>query len=119
MKKMKLCFTIVASSIVLINCNSAKKTTETYVPVEKKVSYNTDIKPIIENSCTPCHFPPKGKKEPLENYTHVKEHISNIITRVKLTKDDRRFMPPKNKKPALNDSLIAVLVKWQKQNMPE
>lgn len=119
MKKIKLSLAILALSIVLINCKSAKKPAETFVPVEKKISYNADIKPIIENSCTPCHIPPKGRKAPLENYTHVKEYIDDIIARVKLPQEDRRFMPPKNKKPALNDSLIAVLVKWQKQSMPE
>jgi hypothetical protein len=36
-----------------------------------------------------------------------------------LPQEDRKFRPPRNKKPALNDSLIAVLVKWQQQNMPE
>lgn len=118
MKKLKLTLLILPFSIVLINCNSTKKGTE-YTVVEKKLSYNKDIKPIIENSCTPCHIPPQGKKEPLENYTHVKENIASIIQRVKLPQDDRKFMPPRNKKPALNDSLVAVLVKWEQQDMPE
>jgi uncharacterized membrane protein len=118
MKKLKLTFLILSFSIVLINCNSTKKGSE-YTAVEKKLSYNKDIKPIIENSCTPCHIPPQGKKEPLENYVHVKENIATIIERVKLPKEDKKFMPPRNKKPALNDSLVAVLVKWQQQDMPE
>jgi hypothetical protein len=118
MKKLKLTLLIIPFSIVLINCNSTKKGTE-YTAVEKKLNYNKDIKPIIENSCTPCHFPSQGKKEPLESYTHVKKNIASIIERVKLPQEDRKFMPPKNKKPALNDSLVAVLVKWQQQDMPE
>jgi hypothetical protein len=118
MKKLKLIFLILPFSIVLINCNSTKKGTE-YTAVEKKLSYNKDIKPIIETSCTPCHIPPQGRKEPLENYMHVKENISSIIERIKLPQEDRKFMPPRNKKPALNDSLVAVLIKWQQQNMAE
>jgi hypothetical protein len=118
MKKLKFILLILPFSIVLMNCNSTKKGAE-YTTVEKKLSYNKDIKPIIENSCAPCHIPPQGKKEPLENYAHVKENIASIIERVKLPQEDRKFMPPRNKKPALNDSLVAVLVKWQQQDMPE
>lgn len=118
MKKLKLALLILPFSIVLMNCNSTKKGAE-YTKVEKKLSYNKDIKPIIENSCTPCHIPPQGKKQPFENYIHVKENIAEIIGRVKLPQEDRKFMPPRNKKPALNDSLVAVLVKWQEQGMVE
>ncbi|WP_035669521.1 hypothetical protein [Flavobacterium sp. 83] len=118
MRKIKLTLVILPFAIVLMNCNSTKKGTE-YTAVQKELSYNKDIKPIIETSCTPCHIPPQGRKEPLENYIHVKENIGAIIDRVKLPQEDRKFMPPRNKKPALNDSLIAVLVKWQQQNMPE
>ena len=83
------------------------------------LSYKKDIVPIMQTSCTPCHFPPKGRKEPLDSYETVKNNISVIIERVKLPKDHDKFMPYESKKPVLNDSLIAVLVTWQKQNMPE
>lgn len=119
MKKYKLALLIISISIVLINCKSTNKSTTSYTKVEKKVSYVKDIKPILETSCIPCHFPPQGRKEPLDNYANVKENISSIIERITLPQDDRKSMPPKNKKPALNDSLVAVLVNWQKQNMPE
>jgi hypothetical protein len=90
-----------------MNCKSTKKGTEAYTSVkEKKLSYNTDIKPIIETNCTPCHIPPQGKKEPLENYIHVKENISSIIERIKLPKEDRKFMPPRNKKPVFRHVLL-------------
>lgn len=118
MKKIKLALLLLALCPLLTNCNSSKKGAA-YSKVEKKISYTKDIKPIIDNSCTPCHIPPQGKKEPLENYVHVKEHIASIIERVKLPQEDRKFMPPRNKKPPLNDSLVAVLVKWQQQQMPE
>lgn len=118
MKKIKFALLMLPFALLLMNCNSTKKGTE-YTAIKKKLSYNKDIKPIIETSCTPCHIPPQGKKEPLENYIHVKENIGSIIERVKLPQEDRKFMPPRNKKPALNDSLVAVLVRWEQQNMPE
>lgn len=118
MKKLKITLLVLPITLILINCNATKKGAE-YTKVEPKLTYTKDIKPIVENSCSPCHIPPQGKKEPLENYTNVKEHIAVMIERVKLPKEDRKFMPPKNKKPPLNDSLVAVLVKWQEQGMQE
>lgn len=118
MKKFKITALILPLAVVLSNCSSAKKGKSDYVEA-KKISYTVDIKPIITNSCTPCHMPPQGKKEPFENYTQVKEHIAAIIARVKLPQEDRKFMPPVNKKPALTDEQVAILVQWQQQNMPE
>lgn len=117
MNKFKIIALLLPLAGLLSNCSSAKKNKD-YVDV-KKITYTNDVKPIIENSCTPCHMPPQGRKEPLENYIHVKENIAAIISRVTLPQDDRKFMPPVNKKPALTDAQVAVLVKWQQQNMPE
>ncbi len=116
-KRIQLIALMIPLSMLLINCSSTRKGKD-YVDA-KKLSYNTDVKPIIANSCTPCHMPPQGKKEPLENYEHVKENIGAIIERVTLPQDNRKFMPPVNKKPALTEAQVAVLIKWQQQNMPE
>ena len=118
MKKLKFALLILPLSLVLMNCNSTKKGAE-YTKVEKKISYKTDIEPIIANSCTPCHIPPQGRKEPLENYDHVKTNIGAILERVQLPQDNRKFMPPVNKKPALTADQLAVLIKWQQQGMTE
>jgi len=119
MKKIKFLLPLLAIVVILIKCNTVKTSGLDTVPKEKPLSFNADILPIMQNSCTPCHFPPDGRKKPLDNYVHVKENIKDIIARVKLPKDHVQFMPFKNKKPALNDSLIAVLENWEKQNMPE
>ncbi|MES2240592.1 MAG: hypothetical protein V4497_10085 [Bacteroidota bacterium] len=118
MKKIQFFALLIPLSMLMINCSSARKGKSGYVEV-KKISYETDIKPIIATSCTPCHMPPQGRKEPLENYVHVKENIGAILERVQLPQADRKFMPPMNKKPALNQDQVALLVKWQQQNMPE
>ena len=117
-RKMQLMALMIPLSLLLINCSSNRRGNSGYVDI-KKISYTSDIKPLIENSCTPCHIPPQGKKEAFDSYEHVKENINAIISRVKLPQDDRKFMPPVNKKPALTDAQVAVLVNWQKQNMPE
>ncbi len=116
MRKILFLVAVVFSVVFLQNCKSAK--TDNYV-APKTLSYNKDIVPIMQTSCTPCHFPPEGKKEALNNYETVRVNIDEIIARVKLAHDDRKFMPFKSKKPVLNDSLIVVLETWQKQNMPQ
>lgn len=115
MKKIALIVLAVCPLIVLQNCNNSKKIAK----APTVVSYNKDVIPIMQARCTPCHFPPEGRKQALNTYADVKANIAEIIARVKLPQSDNKFMPWKNKKPALSDSLINVLVEWQKQNMPE
>ena len=98
--------------VALQNCSGGKKAAK--VP---PVSYEKDVMPIMQASCTPCHFPPDGKKQALNNYDSVKLHIDAVLFRVKLPKEDPKFMPWKSKKPALTGDQIAILEKWQKQNM--
>lgn len=117
MNKFRIIALMLPLAAVLSNCSSAKKNKD-YVDV-KKITYTNDVKPIITTSCTPCHMPPQGRKEPFENYEQVKTHIGAILERVTLPQDNRKFMPPVNKKPSLTEDQVAVLVNWQKQNMPE
>lgn len=116
MRKILFSAAVIFAVPFLQNCKSAKKGN---YEAATKLSYHKDIVPIMQVSCTPCHFPPEGRKEPLNSYETVKNNISAIIERVKLPKDHPQFMPFKSKKPVLNDSLIAILETWQKQNMPE
>jgi uncharacterized membrane protein len=118
MKKIRLITFIIPLVLLTINCSTSKTAKPDYVEV-KKISYKTDIEPIIANSCTPCHIPPQGRKKPLESYDHVKANISAILERVQLPQSNRNVMPPVNKKPALTTDQIALLTKWQEQYMPE
>lgn len=112
-------FSLVIACVVLVlglqNCLSSRKAKTKVAPI----TYSSDIAPIMQAHCTPCHFPPDGKKEPLNSYAAVKENIADMITRVKLDPSDPHFMPWKSKKPPLSDSMINVLVQWQAKGMPE
>lgn len=99
------------SAIFFQNCGSSKKATTA------PLSYEKDVVGIMKTSCSPCHFPPDGKKEALDSYEAVSKHIDEIIERVKLPQSDAKFMPFKLKKPALTDSAVNVLVKWKEQGM--
>lgn len=111
----KISLTVIALFFVLFlqNCKSAKGA---YVP-PTSFTYSKDIAPILQTSCTPCHFPPEGKKEALNSYETVKDNISEIIKSVKLPQDNKKFMPFKSKKPSLTESQIVILETWQKQGL--
>lgn len=113
MKQLLIVILCIGSVVLMQNCSSTKKA------AAPNLSFDKDILPVMQASCTPCHFPPDGKKEPLNTYDAVKKNIADIITRVKLPKDNPKYMPFKSKKPALSDSVISVLEKWQAQNMPQ
>ncbi len=103
--------------ITLQNCGPSKNVTKPSATAT--VFYQKDIVPMLKTSCTPCHFPPDGKVEALDNYTAVKKHIDEIIERVKLPQSDIKFMPYKMKKPAFTEAEINTLVKWKEENMAE
>ncbi|MBD0823668.1 hypothetical protein [Aestuariibaculum marinum] len=98
-------------------CKSSKETT-----VKKEnvtVSYSQHIAPVMERSCTPCHFPEKGKKKFLDTYGAVKNNIEDIITRVELPVSEKKYMPFKSKKPALTSEEIAMLKQWVVEDFPK
>lgn len=115
MKKIAIVVLSISALIALQNCSGSKKAAK----APAVVSFDKDVMPIMQSRCTPCHFPPEGRKQALNTYDAVKANITEIIARVKLPQTDNKFMPFKNKKPALNDSLVSILEQWQKQNMPQ
>ena len=113
----KIVFFALICVIALPFCSTSKKTTSDKKMTEPKVSYVTDIAPIMQERCAPCHFP-GGKKKFFDTYAAVSENIDDIIYRVELPVDADGFMPFKSKKEPLNDSLIHVLKVWKSQKMP-
>lgn len=114
MKKLLVMILCLFTVMILQNCSSSRKTAKV-----KMVSFENDLVPIMQASCTPCHFPPDGKKEPLNSYEAVAKHIDDMIVRISLPSTDNKFMPWKTKKPALTESQINVFIEWKKQNMPK
>jgi hypothetical protein len=114
MKKTALFCTAIFAMLCLQNCSSSKKTSKVAA-----ISYATQVAPIMQASCAPCHFPPDGKKQALNNYETVKSHVAEVIARVKLPQADPKFMPFKNKKPAFTEAEVALLENWVKQGMPQ
>jgi hypothetical protein len=121
MRKVLLFIVVSFSAVLFQNCKSKQATYVAPAPVAvlTKLTYTKDIAPVLQVSCSPCHFPPEGKMNALNSLEAVRNQISGIIYSVKLPKDSHDFMPFKNKKPALTESQIADLEAWQKGGMPE
>jgi hypothetical protein len=104
--------------LVAAGCSSPKQAgSEKLAPTSNvaTVFYERDVAPIVKTHCSPCHFPPDGKKTPYDSYDAVKSNLTQMIHRATLPQDDIKFMPYKLKKPALTDSLVAVLQTWKAQ----
>jgi hypothetical protein len=93
-------------------CSSSRK-----LRASPKVTYATNVQPILQASCTPCHFPPQGNKKPLNSYAAAKENIDDIIARIQKNPSDKGFMPMRH--PKLPDSTIQVFVRWKNDGLIE
>ena len=112
MKKTILVMFVLAGAVFQF-CSTPK---QTQAPVAK-ANYSADVQPIILQHCSPCHIPPKGNKEPLNNYDGAKKNIDESIKRIQMNPGDKGFMPFKH--PKLSDSTISVFVKWKEDGLLE
>lgn len=92
-------------------CSSARRA-QKEVP---KMSYATNVQPIISASCSPCHIPPGGNKKPLNTYDAASQNIDEIIARIQKNPTEKGFMPFKH--PKLSDSTIQVFVQWRNDGL--
>jgi hypothetical protein len=78
-----------------------------------RVTYQADIVPLMQRSCSPCHYPEKsGRKEPLDNYAAVKDHALEILERVQLPQSSLKFMPYEKKKQPLSAEEVELFKNW-------
>ena len=107
---------------VLWSSSCSQKTTATPKPEYDgpMVSYASDIVPLMQRSCSPCHYPAQeGRKAPLDSYEAVKREFAELIARVQLPEDDAKFMPFKHKRESLSAEEITMLSNWAKGGFSE
>ena len=121
MKKYFVTIAIIFGAFLFQFCSSTKKVTATdegaSIKIGPKTMYLTDVKPLLAEKCTPCHFPPNGRKKPLDTYESAKENIDEIISRIEKNPDERGFMPFKHAR--LSDSVILVFKQWKLDGLAE
>jgi len=89
---------------------TALNVTVTVNPVIVKTTYNANIKPLLVNSCTPCHVTGGSNPNKFDIYATAKSKINVIIDRVERETTAAGFMPRGGSK--LSAANIALLKKW-------
>jgi hypothetical protein len=113
---MKYVFMAIAFATLVAFISCAKKTTAT--AAVKPTSYTTDVLPLLQVKCSPCHIPSKGgNKANFENYASASKFGVAMVSRVMLNPGERGFMPMRGQKIPENE--IALLKKWVDGGMVE
>ncbi len=109
----KLIFTL-ASAVLLMACESRTyEEISDNTPITQVVTYNKDVKAIMDANCVSCHSP--GPKD-LTNYTQVKTNINNIIDRISRANGDPLKMPQGG---SLSPAQINIINKWKADGLLE
>jgi hypothetical protein len=106
----------ISMAMTLSFCTTTRKAASSDTNEKGVVTYVTDIAPLMEQHCTPCHFPGGGKMKFLDTYKAVKDNIDNIIYKVGLSVGADGFMPFKSD-VALSASQIEALKSWRDSGM--
>lgn len=105
---------IISSAIILIACESRTyEEISDNTPITEQVTYNKDVKPIMDANCTMCHSP---GPQALTNYNQVKSNIDNIIDRINRPNGDPAKMPQGG---SLSPAQINIITKWKADGLTE
>jgi hypothetical protein len=115
MKKTSIVLTLIA---ITLFAACSKKNSASKTPKVILTTYTTDIAPLIQAKCSPCHLPSKGgNKGNFENYESAKKYGAGMLARVQLNPGERGFMPARHEKLSVEE--IALIKKWNEQGLPE
>ena len=114
MRKLLVITGAIAFALAFQFCSGGKAAQKS---AKSKVTYDKNIKPMMQASCTPCHFPPDGNKKAYNNYTAVKTDIDEILSRIQRNPGEKGFMPSRHAK--LSDSTITVFKQWKTDGLKE
>ena len=118
--KSKYFITIAIASLVLgCSYNSEDDLTEEII-IEDFVTYDDNIKSIIDNNCIGCHSNPpvNGAPMSLTTYDDVKEAVEDrdLIERISTT--DAGFVMPFGG-PRLPQNIIDLVIQWEEEGLRE
>ena len=117
----KILFLSVTSAFLLSCTNDSASDLTNIEPLPEEVSFNTNIKIIIDNNCTSCHgsTPIPGTNLSLDTYEKVKEAVTNrnLIGRISMQEGSSTLMPQGG--PKLPQNTIDLIIKWQEEGLLE
>ncbi len=116
MKLLKKISILLLLSIISCSKNSPDDVTDPDT-VDTKITYNTNVKPIIDNNCLSCHGNPTTNNAPisLTNYNEVllAAKQSDLLKRMT---DPSTAMPPAGLLPSTTSDIVK---KWINDGYPE
>lgn len=112
MKKIVLALMVILVTVFQF-CHSSKKAASE----SAKVTYTSNIQPLIQANCSPCHIPPQGRAKPLNTFEAARDQVDSMIVRMKKNPDEKGFMPMRH--PKLPDSTIALFERWKETGLTQ
>jgi hypothetical protein len=111
---------ILVSLIALSGCSS-NSPDDLVRDIPENVSYDNDVRPIIESNCIACHQEPpiNGAPMPLIDYAKVKQAVQErgLIDRISRDQGAIGMMP--NGGTRLPENSINIITKWRDQGFQE
>lgn len=118
--KPKNLFSLLVFASFLVACsNDNPDTLMEDMPNEDAITYQQNVKSIIDNNCISCHAatPINGAPMSLVTYTQVKNAIQNrgLLNRISLNNGNSLLMPQGG--PRLPQSTIDIVAQWQQDGL--
>lgn len=120
--KLKNLFLLLVFGGFLISCsNDNPDTLMEDVPNDGTITYQQNVKSIIDNNCISCHAatPRNGAPMSLVTYDQVKNAIQNrgLLNRISLNNGNSLLMPQGG--PRLPQATIDIVLQWQQDGLLE
>ena len=120
--KPKNLFPMLVFAGLLLSCsNDNPDTLMEDMPNENAITYQQNVKSIIDNNCISCHAatPRNGAPMSLVTYDQVKNAIQNrgLLNRISLNNGNSLLMPQGG--PRLPQASIDIVGKWQQDGLLE
>ncbi|SEL46068.1 hypothetical protein SAMN04487910_2521 [Aquimarina amphilecti] len=120
MKKHFLKFLILCAILFNVSCeNDSEKDLIDITPVTL-VTYNNNVKNIVDSNCTTCHNDPpiNFAPMPLLTFDQVKEAVDNRELLSRVSSEDISFLMPSGG-PRLPQATIDVILQWNTDGLLE
>lgn len=113
---------VLSSVLILTGCsNDDSPAPTTSTAPDGSVTYNKDVKSIIDNNCIVCHaaVPNSGAPISLVTYAQVKDAVlkRSLIIRISLENGNNVLMPKGG--PRMPQETIDIVKQWEKDGLFE
>ncbi|RVT79910.1 hypothetical protein EOD40_02025 [Flavobacterium sufflavum] len=120
--KLKNFFLLLAFAGIFMACtNDNPETLMEDVPNDGVITYQQNVKSIIDNNCISCHaaVPRNGAPMSLVTYDQVKNAVQNrgLLNRISLNNGNSFLMPQGG--PRLPQATIDIVSQWQQDGLLE